>query len=1562
MFKNLNSINIKSLLINFVIWLCIATSTTAFSFNELADKKLGATSINSTFIESNNNLLKFSQLSTLDGLSSSNVFGITQDNQGFIWFATEDGLNRFDGNNFVTYRHNANNQHSIADNIIRKIFIDSEKTLWVGTQNGLSRYNNELDNFDNFTTKINDENSLRDNIIWDIYQNKNELIKSNQAKPLLWISTTKGLHTLNVDDDIKKITFQRINIKNYNDRIREIKTIFQDKQQNYWLGGFDNGIHLLSKNLTYLGSLTSQNKYDLTIDAESLFDIKTIDNQYWLATDNGLFIVDDRYQLVSHLTANKIPNSTKQPLLSNYIRAIEQFDENNVWLATHGGLNTVNLLNDQIESYQNNTQSTSLSENWLMDIYRDSNGTMWLASYGGGLNKYSPLTGLFRHGLTTQKGKNYRVGSFAETSGDIIWLSTDKKGLFKVNKNKSIEQVKIQLKENIIQVLADKNNNLWLYTENNQLFNYLPQSKKLVEHNKWQEKANYSYYSKSNQIKMINTELWYINKDARLTFYNTTAQTFVSYIAPDNVTIKEIQKDTKNNLWLISSDNQLIKFNVITKAFQGTKINLPKNYESEQYINLKVSGNWFWLGSDSQGIALINRHNNQMEIFNTGNILKDNHISSIQIDSKENAWLATNTGITAIIPKTKTAVHFDTDFGIFNPEFHKYTSFKAKNGNIFFGSPNGFYQFNPNDVLKISQSITPPLFTHLYVANKKIAIDTNIDNLENASSSFTIKKQLHNIEKVELAYKQSPISFEFISPNTKLPSQLGYKYRLLSLEKDWIDAATNIGINNNRATYTNLSPGDYIFEVQAYDIHQPSNSKTSHLNVLILPPWWLATSMLFVYSLVSLLILTYVIQQYRNKKLYNSQIKESEERLKLSLWGSGDEMWDWNIATGKIFRSNIWGVLEFPQDGTRNSSSEKNSLGKENTNVHQHDIERVKQALDNHFTNKTEHFEATYRVKDKNNSWIWILDRGKIVERDENNNATRMTGTLKDISQIKKAEERLKLFARCIQNISDAVVIYDRQFIAVDVNKAFQRVTGISKTKMVGSSLSFNQYPISFSQNIKKHLLTKGSWHGEVENLRVNGSKYLTDLSIDIIHDENGNISHFVGVFSDITKRKETEAELIKLASSDTLTGLPNRAFFQANQTRLVKKNINHALLVFDLDNFKKINDSMGHQVGDNILCQVAERMLTLSSKKDTVYRLGGDEFSIIIEDTNDIHTITSLAKDILRTIAQPFKLKNQEIVLYSSIGIVLFPEDGLTGHELLKNADTAMYHAKGSGGNKYQFFSDSMNKQAVKRLQVENLIRHGLKEDSFSVYYQPKIEIATGKIAGMEALVRFETPNKDVVSPIVFIPVSEETGQIVHIGEVVLRKACFATKKWVDAGLFDGRVAVNLSAVQFTQANLVAQITDILKESQLPAKHLELEITEGTVMDSPQAAIDTMLQIRSMGIHLSLDDFGTGYSSLAYLKKFPLNTLKIDKAFVDDIEQSEQGRNMVATIVTIAHNLGMDVVAEGVETNQQLSFLAGLRCEQLQGYLYSKPLATEHFQKYLLAHQITSKSTSFNR
>ncbi|WP_233520476.1 putative bifunctional diguanylate cyclase/phosphodiesterase [Flocculibacter collagenilyticus] len=673
---------------------------------------------------------------------------------------------------------------------------------------------------------------------------------------------------------------------------------------------------------------------------------------------------------------------------------------------------------------------------------------------------------------------------------------------------------------------------------------------------------------------------------------------------------------------------------------------------------------------------------------------------------------------------------------------------------------------------------------------------------------------------------------------------------------------------------------------------------------------------------------------------YQGKIEKSEARLRLSLWSSGEQMWDWNIAQGVLVRSN----------NIKKADTTINVCGifpPNKNHIHPQDVNRVAEALKDHLHEKTEFFEVTYRVKNEENEWRWMLDRGKVVETDNRHSPVRMTGTVKDISQMKETQERLSLFAKCIDNISDGIVIYDRSLKIIEINPSYTRITGKDREAVLGQKLAFSQYPNTYIAKVIKCLHEHGSWYGEIDAERANGEKYQAELTMDVIKGDNNQILHYVAVFSDISTRKSNEAELKRISTTDKLTGLPNRNLFYTNMQNLVNKNKRHALMVFDLDNFKKINDSLGHKLGDNLLCRIAERLKSITRQHDSIYRLGGDEFALILEDTNDIHTITSTAKDILKIINRPFPVNSHELVISSSIGIVLFPEDGQSPESLLKNADTAMYHAK-KDGNKYLFFSDRMNKQAVKRLQIENLIRHGLKNDYFSVFYQPKMDLRTGKLMGMEALVRFVTPKSGLISPASFIPVAEETGQIVEIGEVVLRKSCQEVKRWIDAGIFDGRVAVNLSARQFSQPNLCQLIDEVLDEANLHSSHLELEITEGTVMNSPTEAIKMMRKLRSRGIHLAMDDFGTGYSSLAYLKQFPLNTLKIDKAFIDDVD-NKQGQAMVNTIVTIAHNLDLDVVAEGVESEKQLNYLKGANCEVLQGYFYSKPLSSKDFEAFVI-------------
>ncbi|MFV0511520.1 MAG: putative bifunctional diguanylate cyclase/phosphodiesterase, partial [Shewanella algae] len=577
-----------------------------------------------------------------------------------------------------------------------------------------------------------------------------------------------------------------------------------------------------------------------------------------------------------------------------------------------------------------------------------------------------------------------------------------------------------------------------------------------------------------------------------------------------------------------------------------------------------------------------------------------------------------------------------------------------------------------------------------------------------------------------------------------------------------------------------------------------------------------------------------------------------------------------------------------------------------------------------------------------------ILDRAKIVERDEHDNALRMTGTIKNINSFKTAEEQLRLFERAIENISEGMFILDADFHYVEVNEACCELTQHSRNKLLGTTLQFSRYPDNYNQQIKQLLQQYGRWSNDIEAIKGDGSEFLMELTIDAIYDEQGILTHYVGVFSDISRRKQQEEELRKLTNNDLLTGLPNRSNLQVTLGNLVKKDHHHTLMVLDLDNFKKINDSLGHQIGDELLILVSERLQQSIPGHTNLYRLGGDEFAILVDKNPDIGSSAVIASRVIDAFGQAFELVGEQLVVGVSIGIVLYPEDEQNEQALLRKADIAMYHAKSAGGNRYQFYSESLNRNAIRQLEVENLIREGLKDDLFEVYYQPKINLRSGLVSGMEALVRLNHPQHGLIPPNDFIPLAEENGLIVEIGDLVMRKACFAAQQWREQGLFDGRVAVNLSSRQFALPDLQQRIASILRLTRLPPANLELEITEGTVIKHPEKAIKVMQQLAKMGVCLALDDFGTGYSSLSYLKRFPIHSLKIDKAFVDDIDKSDRDLKMVDSIITIAHNMGLSVVGEGVEDSSQLSILKALNCEEIQGFIYSKAVPEAEFSEYL--------------
>lgn len=561
------------------------------------------------------------------------------------------------------------------------------------------------------------------------------------------------------------------------------------------------------------------------------------------------------------------------------------------------------------------------------------------------------------------------------------------------------------------------------------------------------------------------------------------------------------------------------------------------------------------------------------------------------------------------------------------------------------------------------------------------------------------------------------------------------------------------------------------------------------------------------------------------------------------------------------------------------------------------------------------------------------------------------TIALTDITERKKAEDQLHQAAVVFESTAEGVIIADANGRITGVNNAFSAITGYDQEEVLGqnpSVLHSGKHDTAFYKSMWRSIEQTGLWQGEIWNRRKNGEIYPELLSINTVKNNQDEVSHYVGVFSDISTIKETEAKLAHLAHHDPLTSLPNRLLFNARLehalNRAHRDSSYVAVLFLDLDRFKNINDSMGHPYGDKLLQAVSSRLAMGMRDEDTVARLGGDEFIIFVEDLADPQAASQVAINTLEQFASPFYIENDNVYVNVSIGISLYPENGEDVETLVKNADAAMYRAKEQGRNNYQFYSAELTTQAFERLSLETSLRHALERNEFILHYQPQVCLETGLIKGTEALVRWQHPEMGLVMPDKFIPIAEDTGLIVPIGEWVLRTACAQNKAWQDAGHPRIKIAVNLSARQLLSPELVDNIEDILQETGLEPGSLELEFTESTAMQNLEDSIKTLQALNARGIDLAIDDFGTGYSSLSYLRRFPIKKLKIDRSFVRDICVDKDDAKMIASIITLGQSLNLQIVAEGVETDDQLKFLVLHHCDQVQGNFVSPPVAAGEF------------------
>ncbi|MBF0625713.1 MAG: EAL domain-containing protein [Magnetococcales bacterium] len=560
--------------------------------------------------------------------------------------------------------------------------------------------------------------------------------------------------------------------------------------------------------------------------------------------------------------------------------------------------------------------------------------------------------------------------------------------------------------------------------------------------------------------------------------------------------------------------------------------------------------------------------------------------------------------------------------------------------------------------------------------------------------------------------------------------------------------------------------------------------------------------------------------------------------------------------------------------------------------------------------------------------------------------------------KVLEAERQLYLAAGVIESTDEGIVVTDSDSIIQSVNPAFARITGYSAAEAVGRSMNLlksGHHDREFYRNMWECLRNFGNWKGEIWNRRKNGEIYPQWANINAIKSPTGQVSNFVVVFTDLTAAKESEESLLYITGHDALTDLPNRLLFYdrlghaLNDARRDEKGV--AVLLLDLDRFKVINDTIGHDVGDRLLVKVSEKLNAAMPEKDMLFRMGGDEFGVILGGLDDSRQAVQVAQGILEVLARPFTLDDMDLFIGGSIGIGLFPGDGPDVKTLVKNTDAAMYHAKEQGRNNFQFYRNELNTTSLARMMLEGSLRNALEREEFLLFYQPQIDLKSGRMVGMEALMRWRHPERGMISPGEFIPLAEESGLIIPMGRWALLTACRQNRAWQEAGFPPLRMAVNLSGLQFNAPDFTDQVFKVLGETGLDPATLELELTESIAMGDVEETLAKLHTLDQVNMHLAIDDFGTGFSSLSYLKRFPIDTLKIDQSFVRNCTSDPEDAAIIRAFISLAHSLGLRVIAEGVETAEQLQFLQQEDCDEVQGYYFSRPLPADRFAEYMVEH-----------
>ncbi|GAB6196202.1 EAL domain-containing protein [Lysobacter xanthus] len=1454
----------------------------------------------------------FESVGSERGLTQSSVGAIVQDRLGFVWVGTQGGLHRYDGERYRVFRHDPQDPSSLPDSFVTALALGDDTSLWVGTY---SQYVARLD--------------LRTGAIRRYLGSTPDRRADRQVLALLatrealWVGTVAGL------DRLDPATGRRTRVLALSSDHRTgapNQQLLRDRRGRLWYATGEGLFRLDGARVTRVGE---------ALPAYALLEAP--DGRLWLGGERGLErVLDDRRQ-----PTWPADGSAAQ------IRALARAPDGRLWLSVYpdglrrydpatGDVLTLRSDRDVAGTLPENSVNTMMVDRggmlWLGGQYRGAAvgdprgarfafvsdtgrltsrnvaaddsvrsvtgtpGVLWMGTDGDRLLRYDLATQAFTDLSARLPAPGGRIAGFQPVGDGRLWVATASGLVLLDPRDASIRRVALPggAQPVLRSIARAGDGSLWLGTSGDGAYHYVPAAGTL-EH--FEPGAGPGPRVSHPNVHTVLVDrrgrAWFGTGDG-LDVFDPATRTMRHYrhapdrtdTLPSNV-VRALYQDAAGRIWI------------------GTHAGL-----SEAVATGPDGGLAFRRPLDT---ALPDQRT--LIIF------------SLQEAPRGTLWAGTDAGLLRYRPDPGQARLFGLGEGLQDVEFNGGGAGTLADGRLAFAGVRGVSLVDPRR--PDDRSVSAPLRL----------LSSRFGNRDGGSALWP-PAALH-IPAGEDMVRLGIGALDFAPA-----ARPRYRYRMDGFDADWIDNGTAREI-----TYTHLPPGRYTFRAQATDRAGRWAAEGLQLPVDVATPLWRQPPVLLLAAFLLLAPIAFALWQWlqrrRHEHAHLAGLREREERLKLALWASGEQFWDYDLATGVMHR------LESGESKGDDPALASHTLVEHDHRIHPDDLERVREQLRRHLRGDAAVFESQHRIDDRRGGWTWIRARGRVVERNAEGRAVRVAGTARDITATRRAERERRVASEVLRSMAEAVAVFDDEFHFLSVNPAFTRMTGYTEAEIRAQPTSLidsRQHDEAVYRHMRDELRREGRWSGELWQRRKDGTEFLCWLQASVVLDNAGQRGHWVAVLSDITDQKRAEQELRYLANYDTLTGLPNRALLLERLSRAIvraKRHRSHiAVLFLDLDRFKDINDSLGHAAGDAILRAAAGRLQHAVGGQHMVARLGGDEFTVVMEHVESIDEAEAVARQLLAAFEAPLDAGDlRDVIISPSIGVALYPDHADTPSDLLKHADTAMYQAKAVGRRTFMRYTGSMDVDIRRRASLSAALRKVIDRGELQLVYQPRLSLGSQRIVGVEALLRWNSGEFGAVSPAQFIPLAEESGLILEIGEWALEQACLQLQQWRASGL-DIAMAVNVSALQLRRGHLAGTIERLLGDTGLPPDRLELELTESVIM--AEETWSALHAIRDLGVHMSIDDFGTGYSSFAYLKRLPINALKIDREFIGDLTRDADDEAITSAIIAMGHSLGLHVVAEGVETEEQLAFLRRHGCDEIQGYWLARPLDPVSCERFL--------------